>query len=501
MALEPVLARAPARPRRRAPRQALVVAAMALFAVLAGAAIGHGLAVQTVALVGLAAGLVLGFANWRWSVLALLAYLPFSGIPIVVLYQRTAATLLIKDFLFVIPAYLGFVAQHVSARRSMAFRGAPVWLLSALASLVLAQTLNPNLPNALVAAIGAKVWLFYVPLCFLGYHLVGDRADLHRVLKVMCIAAIVPALLGIGEAVLIYAGEGALVYRAYGPAASAVTQDFAQFNLADGGSVLRVPSTFSFVAQYFAFTASMVAVAYAWWRGALTRTPAAAFGAAVWLLVLLAGFTSGARAAFVFLPFLVLLIVVLENPRAPLAAARVVVPAALLMGVTSMILGSSVRVVLLHVLDTGAGEFLDVFVNGFRRAFAITLAGLGTGIDTSAARHAFTQPDQFGAVEGFWYESWYVKALLELGIAGLVIVVLLFGTLASNLLRRHLRLRDPRLRAVSASVLALLVWNLVFGTKAGELDIDPMNVHLWLLLGVAFKLPALDAEEPRDARA
>jgi hypothetical protein len=232
----------------------------------------------------------------------------------------------------------------------------------------------------------------------------------------------------------------------------------------------------------------------------LARTPLAVAGAAVWLLLLVAGFTSGARAAFLFVPLLVALILLLERPRG-LAVARVAAPALVMVGVAVLILASSARVVLLHALQTGAGEFADVFVNGFRRAFALTLTGLGTGIDTSAARHAFAQQDQFGAVNGFWYESWYVKTLLELGVAGLVIVALLFGTLVVTLLRRHLRLRGAGLRAVSASVLALLIWNVVFSTKAQYLDIDPMNVHLWLLLGIAYKLPSLDEEGSAHVRA
>jgi len=469
------------------------VAAVAVaIAVLTGAIVGHGLAGQLVVLAGLSAGFLLGLADWRRSVYCLLAYLPFSGIASILLYPRTAGPILAKDFLFVLPAYAGFLVQHVSARRPMSFRGAPTWLLASFAALVLGQALNPSRPIAVATAIGTKVWLFYIPLCFLGYHLVRDRRDLHRVLGVMSVAAVVPALVGIGEALLIHAGHGALVYRLYGTAAASATQDFAEFTLAGGGTLRRVPSTFAFVAQYFAFTVSMVAVTYAWWRGVLARTPLARLGRAVWLLLLLASFLTGARAAFLFVPFLVVLIFVLETPRIPLALARMVAAAAILC-VAAVAFGSSARALLLHAAETGLGEFGDVFVNGFRRGFALTLSGLGTGIDTNAARHAFVQPDQFGAVNGFWYESWYVKVLVELGVAGLVIVALLFGTLVTILVRQHRRLRDPGLKAISASVLALTIWNLVFNVKAQYLDMDPMNVHFWLLLGLLFKLPTLDA--------
>jgi hypothetical protein len=135
-----------------------------------------------------------------------------------------------------------------------------------------------------------------------------------------------------------------------------------------------------------------------------------------------------------------------------------------------------------------------VFVDGFRQALSRTLMGLGTGVDTNAARFAFGQTDRFVGVDGIWYESWYVKALLELGVAGLVILALLFGTLVVKALSQHGRLRDPGLKVVSASLIGLLLWNLMFNIKAQYLDIDPMNVYFWLLLGVLLKLPKLDEE-------
>jgi hypothetical protein len=54
---------------------------------------------------------------------------------------------------------------------------------------------------------------------------------------------------------------------------------------------------------------------------------------------------------------------------------------------------------------------------------------------------------------------------------------------------------------VSASLIGLILWNMVFNTKAQYLDIDPMNVYFWLLLGLLLKLPALDAATPLPAAA
>jgi hypothetical protein len=476
-------------------RDALGVAVVLMLAVATGLLAGQGFGFYLVGLVSLGAGLAAGLANWRRSVDWLLVYLPFSGIAGVLLYPRTAPAILAKDFAFVIPAYIGFLVRRRDGQRALPFGQATTWLLASFAILVAGQSFNPALPSGLVAAIGAKVWLFYVPMSVLGYHLVRDRQELHRFLGLMSLAAVLPALIGVGEALLIYSGKGTVVYGAYGEAAASVTQDFAEFDLVGGGILRRVPSTFAFVAQYFAFTAAMVAVTYAWWQGAQSRK-GTGLRCAVWLLLLLAGFLSGARAAFLFLPFLMALILALEGRTARFAFARLVAPALLLVGVAVAVVGSTAGGVLGHVVEVGVEEFGSVFVNGLRRGLAVTAVGLGSGVDTNAARHAFGEADRFVGVGGTWYESWYVKALLELGVAGLALLLLLLGTLVVRALGQHRRLRDPRLKVVSASLIGLMLWNLVFNTKAQYLDIDPMNVYFWLFLGVLFKLPRLDDATP-----
>jgi hypothetical protein len=475
---------------RPAPNTVLALQ-MAVMAPLLGVAVGAGRSVAVAAVVLLGLALVVGVTDWRRPVHGLLLYLPFSGIPYVLLYPDARASTLLKDALFVLPAYAGFAAYAASRRRRVAERAVPGILLALFATLVVVQVFNPASPGLLVGAIGAKVWLFYVPLCFLGYHLVEDRGQLTGLLRLMSVAAVVPAVVGIAEAVLFRAGRYDLVYGWYGGAAQSVTQDFTEFTLSDGGSLRRVPSTFPFVAQYFSFTVAMVAVTYAWWRGTPARTRSAS-RCAVWLLLLLAGLLSGARAAFLFLPLLVVLILVFEGRTARLASARLVAPAMLLLGLAAAVLGSTAGGVLSHATAVGVEEFGHVFVDGFRQGLSRTLMGLGTGIDTNAARYAFGQADRFVGVGGTWYESWYVKALLELGVVGLAILALLFGTLVTKALRQHGHLRDPGLKAVSASLIGLLLWNLVFNIKAQYLDIDPMNVYFWLLLGVLLKLPKLE---------
>jgi hypothetical protein len=473
-------------------RMATIAAGLA---VLAGVMVSRGLAIHLMVFAGLLGGLLFGLADWRRSIYGLLIYLPFSGIPIVLLYPHVIPALLAKDLLFIIPAYVGFLAKQIANRRPISYGGAPIWPLTAFAVLVIAQVFNPDLPSRLVGAIGAKVWLFYIPLCFLGYHLVNDRRDLHRLLGVISIVAVLPALIGISEALLIYAGQEDIVYRAYGPAAAATTQNFARFQFAGGGTLLRIPSTFSFGGQYFSFTAVMVAVTYAWWRGALSRTPAAALGMVLWIVLLLAAFLSGARGAFLSIPFLVMLMVFLDRQGKLVPLRWAVAPVAFL-ACSTVVMRASTASVLQHTMETLGQEFGDLVLNGFRNAVSLTLFGLGTGINTNAARYAFPQVGQFQFVNGTWYENWYVKVLLELGLPGLILLVVSMATIVIGMFRRHHHLRDTQLRAVSASLLALVVWNLLYSVKGGFIDIDPMNVYFWLFVGVMAKIPVLDRIPP-----
>ena len=449
--------------------------------------------------------MAVGIRNWRWAIVGLLVYIPISGIAIDAAYGHRverALAVLAKDFLFIVPAYAGFLVWAWRARVRISFPAAPLTLLVALAAIVVAQAFNPNLPKPLVGLIGVKVWLFYVPLVFLGYHLVRTREELHRLFRLMALLALVPAVLGLGEAALIYGGHAHAVYRLYGNAAGAVTQEFVSFGLPGGGSLRRIPSTFSSFYQYYLFLALMLAVAYAWWRGGRERSRRAAAGvAAVWLLLLAASFLTGVRAGFFMTPFLLVLLVALEGRRALRFGVRWLLPATLIVvALGSALSGSHLLGVWTEIGHVGRQEFGDVIVTSSREAVHLTTFGLGTGIDSVGARYAYADDDAWKEsifpVLGRWQESWYVKTWIELGLAGLLIVLALFGTIVVRAVRAHLAVRDPGLRASSAALLAVVIWSIVYIAKSQYIDLDPLNVYFWLFVGLLFRVPTLAAADP-----
>jgi hypothetical protein len=438
-------------------------------------------------------------SRWRWPIYALLVYLPVSGVAVLAAYPgRTerAVAILAKDFVFVIPAYILFLGYFLLRRRRFWFQGAPLVLFGLLALIVVIQAFNPDLPNHLVGLIGIKVWLFYIPLFFLGYYLVENRDQLFRVLGLMSLVAIVPAVIGLVEVVLYYTGHAQTVYDAYGGAASSATQGFTTFVLSHGCTIRRVPSTFSFFYQYYLFGAAMVAVSFAWWRGSRPAGKQLPVAGAVFLLIFLATMFAGVRLGFVVIPLLVAAIILLairSRNRLPWIGLAVGVACFAIAGGTA----AGVCGFAAHFTQTTSTETQDVGVRSVSEAVHKTWLGLGAGSDSTAARYAFSNvqlKSKVGAVQ----ESWYVKAYLELGVFGLIIAVALLGTIVYRGARVHLRLRDPRLKLVSAAILALLGWVLIYSLKAQYFDLDPINIYFWLFAGILMRLPRLERREAGD---
>ena len=439
------------------------------------------------------------FRRWRWPVYALLAYLPVSGVAVLVAYpgriERVVA-IVAKDFVFVIPAYVLFFGYFLVRRRRFWFNGAPLVLFGLLALVVVIQGFNPALPNHLVGLIGMKVWLFYIPLFFLGYHLARNRRHLFQVLGLMSLVAIVPAVIGLTEVVLYYAGHAQTVYDAYGAAADPATQHFTTFVLSHGCTLRRVPSTFSFFYQYYLFGASMVAISFAWWRGSKPAGKQLWAGGLLFVLVSLAAMFSGVRLAFLVIPVLVAVMILLAMRSANrLSWGAVAVGAAcvcLLGGTAAGVCGYAA-----HIGETTKLETNDVTVRSVSEAVHKTWLGLGAGSDSSQARYAFPNV-QLQSPVGSVQEAWYVKAYLELGVFGLIIAVTLLGTILYRGVRVHLRVRDSRLKMVSAGIGSLLGRVLLYCFKAQYLDIDPINIYFWLFAGILMGLPRLERQEARE---
>ena len=439
--------------------------------------------------------LVIGVAtfvlhDWRWGIYGLLLYIPFSGIPSHLMYPNTAPAALAKDFLFVLPAYCGFLLQAMMRRQSIAVPGAPVAWMAVLAGIVLVQVFNPNLPNLLVGLVGLKLWLLYIPLFFLGYHLVSTKRQLFFILGLISIPAIVPAAIGILQAVLHAGGQSDLVYNAYGESASASTQGLYGTHYEGGGVLRRVASTFPFMTQYYLYCASMVAAIHAWRSGLPGGMGAGrTAGLALWLTLVVAALLSGSRGAFLTVPLLLALLWLLSGRRGPALLSLTAGLGALAAVVA--ILGANLDAVLNLGLEIGSIHVTYGPWDTIPKILEMSPLGFGAGTASPAARYILESESTVGAVRLLNLESFMSATLADLGVPGVVAVAGLLGALLLRALKDHLRLTDPALKAVSAALIALCIWVVVYSLTASYLFSDPVNVYFWLFLGLAARLPSL----------
>ena len=436
------------------------------------------------AVVLLALGLGVALLSWRLSTYLLLVYLPYGGLAILASYPRTQLADIAKDLAFVIPAYIGFILNE--PRKRWLFPGLPLIPIAALSAIVLVECFNPVLPNFLVALIGLKIWLFYLPLLVIGFWLVQGTDELQRLLAILLAAAAIPIFVGLVEAVLVdVLGKHQAVYDLYGAASAAATQNFAHFHYGSR-DIWRIPSTFSFVAQYFSFTAAMTVVAYAWWR----ISGHARLGLVPVFVLVLASLTSGERGALIMLPLLIVLMVALDGRVRLIATLGAVV--AVMLAAALVLLGSGTELIR-TVFGIGLGELHDTVIVGFVQTLQLGLFGHGTGTATGASRFAFsgTQPLYFGGgftLATYLLESWWLRTIYELGLPGFAAAIALFAVLVARGWRTVRSIRDTEIRAVAAAILAFLLWNLIYDLKGSLMNLDPINVYFWLLAGLMLRL-------------
>jgi hypothetical protein len=304
----------------------------------------------------------------------------------------------------------------------------------------------------------------------------------------------IPVTIGLLEAYLIYTGRPDVVYSLYGPAARAVTMEFGGHVVGTGQSLVRIPSTFTFVTQYWTFLLAMFPISFALWLKSKLKGQQRNLWYLIFLgMISLGAISTGARAAFVLTPCYYMLVVVLWGnwgqgwkPAVMFGGASIILVT--LLDTTLKNLFGFTRDVSMLYVSKGGGVFFD-----YSRVLDITWLGLGPGMSTGPARYAV---DLLGLATGLvGIEGFYAKTIVEIGVPGLIIVVALFTRMLIAGYKTFGHLHDRTLRAFGAGVLAFLFLQVVYLVKGAFLDYDPLNVYFWLFAGILMKLPKLDAIE------
>jgi hypothetical protein len=422
--------------------------------------------------------------NWRRGLELFILFTPFSGAVELFLYPAPWPVL-IKDVLFVMPAYIGFaISEDLGSVWSGLPRsfGALLWVFIGI---VLLQALNPAGPGLLATLIGLKVWLFYVPMLLLGRAYVRDRASLLRLSRLMIGLIWFPCTIGILQWLLSLAlGYEYVLTLFYGAAAPSATQGFSHFNV----GLMRIPATFAFAGQYFIYVLCMFVPVLGCigietdprWRTIRS--------ASLWLLCV-AGFMTGERAAFVMIPLLLFTFYMLRRRVLGLLWGGLLIAGlfAVTLSISGIDLPGLTEMETDLTLNYSRGQLEEI-----ADALRLTWVGVGVGTSTGAARFAASDPDVFVAFEGA-----YAKAVAELGIAGCAILIALQVVLLLFAVRMRERSRAfaSYCGAIATFVLVILIYNY----KGPVIALDPGNMLYWLFAGVLFSLPEAEAIDAQSA--
>lgn len=424
-------------------------------------------------------------ARWRRGLYFLVAYLPFAG-AVILATHLWWPSLLFKDFIFVIPLYVAFFSRTMLHRETLAgFPSSIAYLMVCLAALAAVQAGNSHVANMTMALIGIKVWLFYLPICLVAYAFADSAERIITLFRLIVALSFAPATVALMQLALArHLGYHAAMQMSYGTAAFQVTQGYSQFHVEQGGFG-RIPSLFTFPAQYFGYSLTVLPPSYVllradpslhWRRAGVLALVLAAVGTCI----------SGAREAYIFAPLTLGLMLILDRGLSGLFMGVVALPLLMWTAVT-VIAGTAVWAMYGLVFDLLSHYTSAVAYGGIVKALQTAPLGMGTGTNTGPARYAVGDPSTFIGIENY-----YAKTIVELGVPGLLIVAGLFLAIMFVGFRTRQKIADPGLRNCSSALLAFTVIMFLNSFKGWQIDLDPVNVYYWLFAGILLKLWILD---------
>jgi hypothetical protein len=402
-------------------------------------------------------------------------------------------------------------------RRERAFKLPFLLPLMLFAGLGLIHVFNPNSPSIFYGLLGMKLYFFYIPLIFVGYALVSTVADLRRLLIFGILVAAAVAGLGVTQ--------GIVGHEFLSPATLAPElEGLGRLNRVapTSGVIVTAPSSVfvsrgrfaSYMIMMFVLTVGLIGyhLIRPIQRGRLLYL---ALG-----LTLLGGFISASRSALVYSVaslFIVGMAIFWGAPRDWQGRAKL--GAAMRRGAVALV----VCIAIFYAFFPDAIENRWAFYSetlspmserselvhrvrdypwdNFLQAFDFPNWATGYGIGTASLGVQYIQRYLGAPPLNIGTESGYGAIMLEMGVAGLALWLVLSIAVAIAAWRIVKRLRGTPLFPVGFAIfwfVFLVLFPFTYGGLAAYQNYV-LNAHLWLLLGVLFRLPALIPEATSPA--
>lgn len=431
---------------------------------------------------------LIGFAfsvlvnKWRLGVIVLLIWVCLGeGVIGRILYSHRLLVLFFKSAL-VIPIYLGFFLEYRQQERPIIFDRTTLAPIAALAIIAFLQLFNPNLENFKVGAIGFSLLFVFVPLYFIGYHIIESKKHLFRLVTLLVTITLPATIYAI---VQFTQGQEAFIQSQ----ASFLTREqalgFAVWARvgASGKIYWKPPGTFATMGQLGEFLIFIIPFLF----GALYLKIGAcrkvlilsAFGSALLILML---FNSRGHVAMTMLVFpTVLIIQRKEITRQPATIVSIIVVC-----IVASLFGASQALWDSFVSMKQENFRIGMITGGLMRGLLEAPLGLGTGmgdIQTKTFSYAYNS-----RVHSYWG-----RLVFSLGIPGLVCYISILTVLFFRAYSVVASLHEPDLRWIGAGLFANVVASIV-RLVANGLTMTPINVFFWFFMGILMKLPVLQDE-------
>ena len=436
--------------------------------------------------------------KWTVPFYFIFVYPTLSGIVTYIALKSTFG-LLLKDFLFVLPAYLGFLPL---LRRRIRFIGIPsifTLFVTMFCCLVVIQLINPHPrnPGLLVGMVGVKTWLFYIPLVLLTYVHVSDSKRFITLLRVITCTVWIACPFGIAQRVLVQTfGYKKVMKKIYGEYAETVTQHFSSFMEFGAAEVYRIPATFTFFGQYGNFI--LGALCFCYIHQAIDPNRKWKHLASMSLVLLcVAGFTSGQRSLFLIIPVVLALQFIIHQKILALPKLGLV------LGLSWILLNLFGNFEIFEIIrdsnELVKGNIQGHISQSIWNAIFHQPMGIGTGASTIGARHVLQwQSDSLALIPS---ECTLAKTIVELGILGGILysIILLIPWFVS--LQCYFRFQSKEIRAVIAGCFTYSFVVFFYSFKGFVIDTTPTHVYYWAMLGILFRVNAMGTPSSYPLRA
>lgn len=469
------------------------------------AAIAGGLKAAVGAIVAILT-ISLSFKYPRQALWSFLIYLPLGGTVIYAL-GNSPILQLAKDGLY-IPALIG-VVQY--CRRTKLPILIPKQLTVPLAILLTSSTLTLLFVNGYqqfvtkpggvplgLGLLGLKVLIGYAPLIICSYYLIRNRQDFLFLMRLSLLLIVLCCGLGLAQYLMLLTG---ICEGTRNAAGSALFRATLEARCLVGGSLLyspsqgmiRLPGTFVAPWQWGWFLISSAFIAFP-----------TAFNdpKPIWRILGLVGLggvfvmavVSGQRIALALVPTAVIMLLIFTGQVANLKRfLPIAVGLGLALGAGAVNNAATVQ----ERVDSFMGrwnasppyEFILQQLNWSlaRGGFL----GRGIGRATNSAR-------VLG--DTVLIETYYPKLIYEIGVLGTIAFLILVTSLTIATFKAYRSVRNRTLRSYG-SALWLFVFVMSYNTYYYPLDVDPVAVYYWFFAGVVLKLPEIQKQEKREAKA